>query len=179
MCDDCQAYAHYLGRAGEILDAHGGTDMFQTTPSQIEIATGIEHVRCVRLSEAGILRWFAGCCRTPMAHTVASPNVPFVGVPHTFMDHRRETRDEALGPVVARVRGRFGRGPLPPDAHRGVPLRALARGYGLMFWAWIRGLHAPSPFFDPRTGRPRVEPIVLSRAERDALGVAGDAPACG
>src|SRR4051812_24670077 len=67
MCDDCQAYAHHLGRADDILDAYGGTDIFQLTPSQVVISSGRDRMRCVRLTDKGILRWYAGCCNTPMA----------------------------------------------------------------------------------------------------------------
>jgi len=171
MCDDCQAYAHHLGRADDVLDENGGTDTFYPTPSQVSITQGLDRVRCVRLSPRGPLRWYASCCNTPMAHTVASAKVPFVGIPHCFIAHAAalETRDQMLGRVLARVRGRFGKGTLPPDASNAVPLLVLIRGYGLLLWAWLLRRHAPSPFFDPKTGAPVVIPVVLSRAERDAL----------
>ena len=35
-CDDCQSFAYYLGRADTILDARGGTDIFQTASGRIE-----------------------------------------------------------------------------------------------------------------------------------------------
>ena len=31
-CDDCQAFAHQLGRA-DLLDAQGGTDIIQVAPA--------------------------------------------------------------------------------------------------------------------------------------------------
>ncbi len=36
-CDDCQSFAYFLGRADQILDAHGGTDIFQTSPARLEM----------------------------------------------------------------------------------------------------------------------------------------------
>src|SRR5688572_15115771 len=84
MCDDCQVYAHYLGRAAEILDAHGGTDLSYAVQSRVELQAGQELLRAVRLSQAGLLRVYAGCCRTPVAH-VPSPQLAFVGIPHLFM----------------------------------------------------------------------------------------------
>ena len=41
-CRGCTAYAHVLGRASEILDARGGTEVFQMSPRQLSITTGIE-----------------------------------------------------------------------------------------------------------------------------------------
>ena len=61
MCDDCQAFAHFLER-DDVLDASGGTAIFQLRPAQLEITAGREHLRCMRLSEKGLLRWYAGCC---------------------------------------------------------------------------------------------------------------------
>ncbi len=34
LCDDCQAYAYYLGRP-EILDANGGTDVIPVAPARL------------------------------------------------------------------------------------------------------------------------------------------------
>ena len=75
MCDDCQAYAHHLGRAEHILDRNGGTEVFQLTPSQLTLTEGREHLRCLRLKEKGLMRWYAGCCNTPVANTLASPGM--------------------------------------------------------------------------------------------------------
>jgi hypothetical protein len=106
-----------------------------------------------------------------MAHTVASPKVPFVGIPHTFMPHTRDdaAREEVVGPIQARVRGRYASRPLPPGAHRGVPLRAALRAYALMFWAWVTRRHTPSPFFDVHSGAPIIAPLILSASQREAL----------
>jgi len=171
MCDDCQAYAHHLGRADDVLDENGGTDTFYPAPSQVSITQGLAHVRCLRVSPRGPLRWYASCCSTPMAHTVASAKVPFIGIPHSFIAHADalHMRDQLLGRVLARVRGRFGRGALPADASQTVPLLVLIRGYGLLLWGWLLRRHAPSPFFDPRTGAPLVTPVVLTQEQREAL----------
>ena len=72
MCDDCQTYAHHLGRAGDILDAHGGTEVYQTYPARLGFTQGSEPVRCLRLSPKGLMRWHTGCCRTPIGNTFAS-----------------------------------------------------------------------------------------------------------
>src|SRR5271170_7107234 len=83
-CNDCQAFARFLGQDG-VLDARGGTDIFQVAPSQIRVTEGADHLVCVRLSEKGLFRWYAGCCKTPIGN-MAGARFPFIGVVGAFMD---------------------------------------------------------------------------------------------
>jgi hypothetical protein len=76
-CNDCQPFARFLERP-DILDAGGGMDIFQLPPGQVTFTAGLDALRCVRLSSK-VLRWFADCCRTPIANTAADPRFP---VPH-------------------------------------------------------------------------------------------------
>ena len=171
LCDDCQDYAHHLEREEAILDADGGTDVFQMTPAQLEITHGAEHLRCLRLSPKGLLRWYTGCCNTPVGNTLASPRVPFVGVPHLFMDHAASglSRDQALGPVRAKIQARFSPRAVPADAHRRAPPSLIARSAWQLLRGWLAGRQRPSPFFDARTGAPTVEPTVLTPGQRERL----------
>ena len=34
-CDDCQAFAHFLGRADDVLDAYGGTEITQMSQANV------------------------------------------------------------------------------------------------------------------------------------------------
>ena len=169
FCDDCQAYARFLGTSG-VIDEHGGTDIFQMTPSQLQITSGQEHLCCVRLSSNGLMRWYTACCRTPVGNTLASARMPFVGVVHCFMDHEADgrSRDEVLGEPIALVHGRFAIGRPPRRAHPTAPTWLIVRSVGLILRAWLGGRHRPSPFFDPQTNRPLVTPTVLTPAERRA-----------
>jgi hypothetical protein len=117
------------------------------------------------------MRWFAGCCRTPVGNTASSARVPFVGVPHSFIDRGDSGRslDDALGPIIGYANARFATGSLPTDAHPKVPLRLIARGVRLLAAAWLAGKSRPSPFFDASTRAPVVLPQVLTPAERDQL----------
>jgi hypothetical protein len=169
-CDDCQAYVHFLDR-GDVLDAHGGTDIFQMTPAQLRLTAGIEYVQCLRLTEKGLLRWFSGCCKTPMANTAASARVPFVGIVHCFMHHAADgrSRDEVLGPPLGWIHGRFAPGGLPPHAHATAPLGLIVRAARLLAAAWIAGKSRPSPLFDGSTAKPVASPRVLTPSEREGL----------
>lgn len=169
-CDDCQAYARFLERE-DVLDAHGGTEIFQMTPAQLRITDGAEQIRCLRLSEKGLMRWFAGCCRTPIANTLASARVPFVGLVLCFVDEAAGDRDRtrALGPRIAGVQGRFARDGLPTGAHPSAPLGLVLRSVRLLVRAWLRRQHRPSPFFEPVGSSPIVAPQVLTPAQRAEL----------
>ncbi|HEX5661616.1 MAG TPA: DUF6151 family protein, partial [Polyangiales bacterium] len=46
-CDDCQAYAHFLGGA-DLLDRWGGSDIYQMMPKRVSFDAGSK-LRCVRL----------------------------------------------------------------------------------------------------------------------------------
>jgi hypothetical protein len=171
MCDDCQAFALFLERP-DVLDAHGGTEIFQTTPSRLRIESGGEQLRCMRLSEKGMLRWYAGCCNTPIANTADVPKLPFVGVIHAIMDDAEagRSRDAALGPALP-IMAKFALGPPPASARSGVPASLLLRSAALLLRAFLRREYTPSPLFDVPAKRPRVEPHVLTPQERERLRV--------
>ena len=77
-CKDCQAFARFLGRP-DVLDAAGGTDIFQMATGRVTLTAGTEALRCLRLSDQGVFRWYADCCRTPIANS-AGPSFPVIGV---------------------------------------------------------------------------------------------------
>jgi hypothetical protein len=163
MCDDCQVYAQYLGRADEILDRHGGTDLSYATQNRVEVVAGREQLRGVRLYPAGILRVYTACCRTPVAH-VPSAKMAFVGIPHLFMRAGPAgiTRDAVLGPLVLRLQGRYCRGELPEGAHSGTPAGAWAKAMVQVAWDSMRGRQRPSAFHEARSNLPAVPMTVLS-----------------
>ena len=72
-----------MGRSDEVLDAAGGTDIVQTLPKYVEFTDGIDALACMRLTENGLLRWYAECCRTPIANTMANFKLSFVGLIHS------------------------------------------------------------------------------------------------
>lgn len=174
LCDDCQAYAHQLGRAADVLDANGGTDIVPIAPAALQLTEGLEHLRCLRLVPDGMYRWYAGCCNTPIANSMPSPAMPFAGVLHSIFDlPEAAARDAAFGPIRARVQGRFGIEPLLPGTSQTAPLGIIVRTIGFLLGGFVRRRHRPSPFFDA-SGKPVREAYVLTAAEREAL-----RPLCG
>lgn len=167
-CDDCQKYAHFLQRADDILDAHGGTEVLQTSPACLQFISGTERLACVRLTPKGILRWYAGCCRTPIGNTPAARTLPYLGIVHSCLD-RTEARpilDSLLGPARLRVFARHAKGDRSAlEAHDRIPVGALLPVMRRVLTWRLRGDHARSPFFDAKSGQPNAEPHVLTTNE--------------
>src|SRR5262249_32120646 len=89
-------------------------------PGRVKLTAGTEAVRCLRLSNKGVLRWYTDCCRTPIANTAASPRFPVIAVVHSFMVHAGHGAflDEVLGPPLCRIYERSAVRPLPAEAAR-------------------------------------------------------------
>jgi hypothetical protein len=163
-CDDCQAFAHFLRRAEEILDSHGGTDIFQMSPARLEITGGRERLACMRLTPKGLMRWYTDCCRTPIGNTAPTHQLPFVGLVLFCMDRGPPERslDVVLGPVRACIQARFAVGrPTGRNVYDRAPFSMLLPIMGRLLMARLRGEHKRSPFFNPQTGEPVVTPHVL------------------
>lgn len=168
-CKDCQAFARFLERA-DVLDPAGGTDIFQMPPGRVKLTSGVDAMRCLRLSNK-VLRWYTDCCRTPIANTATGPRFPIVAGFHSLMDHDVDCRscDDVLGPPLCRIFERSAVGPLPPKAPPPPSLRVFARRASKMLGWWVRGLGRPTPFFDERTKAPLVVPRILTPSERAGL----------
>jgi hypothetical protein len=153
-CKDCQAFVRWLDRP-DTLDVAGGTDIFQLPPAHVKLTAGADVLRCLRLHEGGVLRWYADCCRTPIANTAATARFPVVALIHCFIDHEAggPSRDEILGPPLCRIYERSATGPLPPDAPPPPSFAVSARRASNSLGWWLRGIGRPNPFFDA-TGAP-------------------------
>ena len=161
-CKHCQAFARVLDRP-DVLDGAGGTDIFQMPPGQVTFTAGSDALRCLRLS-GKVLRWYADCCRTPIANTATDPRFPVVALIHSIIDCTADgrSRDELLGPPLCRIYERSAIGSLPSNAAPPPSLRVfVCRATKVVGW-WMGGLARPNPFFDDRTKVPRSVPQVLS-----------------
>ena len=169
-CKDCQVFARFLQRP-DVLDAAGGTDIFQMPSGRVKLTAGTDAVQCLRLSEKGVLRWYTNCCRTPIGNTAATPRFPVIALVHSFMANGAagRSRDAVLGPPICRIYERSAVASLPPNAPAPPSLGVLARRASRIFGWWATGLGRPSPLFDDRTNAPRTVPRVLTPSERAAL----------
>lgn len=168
-CKDCQAFAHFLGR-GDITDQWGGTHIFQMAPSNVRITEGNEAIRCVRLSQKGMHRWYCGECKTPIGNTLG-PKLPFVGLISSIIDAKAAgvSLDDVLG--KPRVYGfpEAAIGGAPPQAKDNSKFKFLAKAAASLAKWWLTNAGWPSPFFDEATRAPRAPVQVLSPEERAKL----------
>lgn len=158
-CTDCQTAAYAFDKA-DLLDAHGGTDLFHTIPAKLEITEGEEHLACLRLSPGGLMRWYADCCDTPVFSTTGSTKLRFIGISSDVVDGDRDT---TLGPIktVARTKSAKPGEDMPTDRnYAGAVYGVLSRHLA----AVLRG-QKNHPLFDD-TATPVVEPRVLTKAQR-------------
>lgn len=171
-CRDCRMFAHFLERAGAILDRHGGTEVVQMSQGRLRIEAGREQLACMRLTPKGLLRWYAGCCHTPIGNIPPNRHIPYLGLVHACIDFgaRGRTPEALLGPIDCRVNAH------DPDvrrtyadAHEGIPPGTLVRVASRVLVWRLHGDHRQSPFFDPASGAPVAEPRILGADERAAL----------
>lgn len=167
-CTDCQAFARYLGRAG-VLDGHGGSDIVATLPSRVRFEQGLDALACMSLSETGILRWYASCCRTPIGNTPRDRRTHYVGLIHSCLT--QQPLDASFGPARLHLNTKSARGSVSA-----TPVGTMLAILRLMSWivpARLTRRPRDNPFFDPVSGDPIKQPQVLSGAEVSALKGAG------
>jgi hypothetical protein len=163
-CDDCQAFAHQLGRA-DLLNDKGGSDIVQVAPATLRFSKGQDRIAGLRLSPKGLYRWHTTCCNTPIGNTL-SPAVPFVGLIAQTLDVPR--LDDAVGAPTGAILGKYAVGE-PPAGSTGfnpsLVLRVIRRVLG---WR-LGGKTWPHPFFARDTRAPIYPLTVISRERREAL----------
>jgi len=163
-CDDCQAYAHQLGRA-DLLNDKGGSDIVQVAPSAVSFTKGQDRIAGLRLTPKGLYRWHARCCNTPVGNTL-SPAVPFVGIPVQSFDAPRP--DDVFGPPMGSILGKYAIGE-PPAGSTGFNLSLMLRAIGRVIGWRLRGKTWPHPFFARETRAPVYPLTVVSAERREAL----------
>jgi hypothetical protein len=165
-CDDCQAFAHYLSPENPKMEAQGGMDIVQMAPLHIEFTRGLEHLACMRMSQRGIYRWFAACCRTPIGNT-GGFGLPFVGLIHVCIDASEAGGADGLfGPVRVRLHTECAQGEVAPF---GSTFSSIRRFAWILVKGKFGGVQKRSPFFDAQTRQPVVAPQELSAEERTQL----------
>ena len=165
-CDDCQAFAHQLGRA-DLLDACGGTDIVQVAPASLKFVQGQRRIIGLRLTSNGLFRWYASCCNTPIGNTL-SPAVPFVGIIVQAFDNGAQHPDDLFGKPIGAIMGKYAIGDARSDS-RGIKLSLMVRAIRMVLGWRLRGQSWPNPFYERDTRAPIYPVGVLSRQQREAL----------
>ena len=166
-CRDCQAFARFLGRPG-LMDAAGGSDITAMAPDAVRFTAGLEHLACMSLGPNGLLRWYAHCCRTPLANLTRNPKFFYCGLATACLE------DTPPGTLQARLGARGAIAVQAASATapvRGSRLRmlgAIVRIAAPVLGARLSRRRAGAPFFDAQ-GQPLRAPDVISRQQRAAL----------
>ena len=174
-CRDCQTYARVLGVPGVVDDA-GGTEVVATLPRHVRFTDGTEHLAALSLRDGGLLRWYASCCRTPIANTPRDARIAYVGLVHSALESGGPPLPLSFGASRMVVNTGGARRPVRATPWRNaIGIAALMR---TLLAARLGGGWRRNPFFDGPDGRQPVRPVrVLGDAERAAARAAiGDAP---
>ena len=166
-CRDCQAFAHFLKRETDILDSRGGSDIVQTLPRYVSFSAGTEHLACMRLTDKGLLRWYASCCNTPIGNTAPNFGMSFVGLVHSCLEAGGTSLDAAFGPVRAHVNTASARG--NPKVKSSGFVTTIVRVLGMVARARLDGSYRKTPFFNVEKGVPVATPTLLTAQERQQL----------
>ncbi len=166
-CKDCQAFAYFLGDAGTILDSNGGTDIVQTSPSNITFFQGTDRLACVRLTEKGMVRWYANCCRTPIGNTLPSQNFSFVGIVHNCLESSERQLNDFVGATGAQINTESAEGDPKPKSFGILPI--IGRNILRMIKDRVNGNYKKNPFFVSETDEPISKPQILEEENYNAL----------
>lgn len=163
-CKDCQAFARYLGNEDRILDAQGGSEIIQVLPKDVTFSQGVDSLACLRLTDKGMIRWYAACCRTPIGNTLENYKVSFIGLLHNCLETADRPLQDSFGPVSTYAY---------PNCAIGAP-KPKASGLWMTIWWFLttvgksrlNGDYKLTPFFRLDTGKPIASPHVLSSEVR-------------
>lgn len=163
-CGSCQEFARFLEQEEQTLDKFGGTELVQLSQAQVVIENGKENLKSLRVTPKGIIRWYAGCCNTPIANTV-NASMPFAGVLHNFINTTSD-KDSLFGPITHYVQCQDCTSePDYPNPAAKFPLDVTLKIIGRMIIWKVRGLHKPSVFFND-DGNPVSSPKLIDRIDR-------------
>ncbi|MDO8272920.1 MAG: DUF6151 family protein [Gammaproteobacteria bacterium] len=155
-CTDCRAFARFLDKASDVLDKQGGTEILQVAQSRLRFLQGEDRLAAIRLSDKGMIRWYASCCGTPIGNTLANPKISFIGLVHTCLNRVRMNED--FGSDIAVVNADTALGE-PKPKQPGL-LGVVARFMWIVVTSLVGGGYRKSPLFDT-SGSPRVSSKIL------------------
>ena len=165
-CTDCQDLTRHLGHADRVLDAHGGSALYQSRCARLRIDTGRERLACVHLTDKPTLRWYASCCGMPLFNTYANGKLPYITTQLAACDPAK--RDALVGPPRGHLFTQDGIGDTSalPEMSMGQLMR---RFFPRMIRDLLSGNRRRCPLFDAKTLEPIAKPHRLTGEEMLAL----------
>lgn len=169
MCIDCQTYAHHLN-SEELLDENGGTAIYQTTPKNVVLNSGQEHIKLLKLTPKGADRFYASCCNTPIANTL-SGKMAFIGLPTAVLDFDaiQSSSLQTIGEVTDRCMAKYGYGEIPKSAHPGFPLLLTLKIMKQILVGKISKSYRPSAFYDDETQAPIAKRELIDKTLKQSI----------
>lgn len=137
------------------MDQYGGSELFQTYPAFMKITEGKANIGCVQLRNKGLYRFYTTCCDMPLANTMNSSKIPFVGISVKLMKFSSEQEKfNVLGPVTMKAFGKYSLGEIQKGVHSKFPMSYIPKVLIFMLKGLVGKKYNPSPFFN------RKEPVV-------------------
>lgn len=162
-CTDCQVFARFLGSPGENMNSQGGTEIVAILPAAVHFTAGVDKLACMSLSDKGLLRWYASCCRTPIGNTPRDWKTSYVGLVKACLPNL----DESFGPTTIAFNTKSARGEVKATSF--ATFLGVIRIMRKIIGARLGGRYKENPFFTANAGAPIRSPQVLTLAERRSL----------
>ncbi|OHD03247.1 MAG: hypothetical protein A2885_05910 [Sphingopyxis sp. RIFCSPHIGHO2_01_FULL_65_24] len=165
-CTDCQDLTRHLGHASHVLDAHGGSALYQSRCARMRLTSGRDRLACVHLTDKPTLRWYAACCDMPLFNSYANGTIPYITTQLAACDPA--TRAALAGPPRGHLFTQDGIGDTGalPKMSMGQLMR---RFFPRMIKDMLSGDRRRCELFDAKTLQPIAEPRRLTGVEREAL----------
>ncbi|KQZ60961.1 hypothetical protein ASD67_16870 [Sphingopyxis sp. Root1497] len=165
-CTDCQDLTRHLGHASHVLDAHGGSALYQSRCARMRLTSGRDRLACVHLTDKPTLRWYATCCNMPVFNSYANGKIPYITTQLAACDPA--TRAALVGPPLGHLFTHDGIGDTSalPRMSMGQLMR---RFFPRMIKDMLSGDRRRCELFDAKTLQPIAEPRRLTAEERQAL----------
>ena len=160
-CTDCQALANRFDTADRVLrDNDAGTPLYQSRCARMRIERGRDELRCLHLTEKPTLRWYAGCCDTPLFNTFNTGKIPYVTtlVGNCDADARTRMLGEPIGHLFVED------DPACTGPVRRLSMNTLMRRFFVrMVKDIVSGDRRRGALFDPETLEPVSTPLRLTK----------------
>ncbi|MDG5751394.1 DUF6151 family protein [Qipengyuania sp. XHP0211] len=165
-CTDSQAVPKLLGAEERILERAGGTALYQTRCARLRFASGEDRLAGVHMTDKPTLRWYAGCCDTPLFNTYANGKLPYTTI---LLANCDEAGRAALGEPSGHLH--LADAPGETGDLKPMSMAALLRSFfKRLVKDIVSGDRRRNPLFDPKTLEPIATPRRLTPGERAALG---------
>ena len=164
-CTDCQDLTRHLGHS-DLLDAHGGSALYQSRCASMRIDTGRDRLACLHMTDKPTLRWYAACCGMPLFNTYANGRIPYITTQVAACDPAR--RGALTGPPLGHLFTQDGTGDTSALSKMSMG-KLMRRFFPRMIKDMISGDRRRCALFDAETLEPIAPPHRLTAQERQAL----------